>query len=64
MVTDSVMLQSPFGSARRRPRTASPKASRLAPLGKGAARAALMSAANALGLAREARLAVNEDKLT
>ena len=34
------------------------------PLAKGVARAGPMSAANALGLAFEARLAVNVDKLT
>jgi len=36
----------------------------VAPLDKGVARAGPMSAANALGLACEARLAVNVDKLT
>ena len=36
----------------------------IAPLDKGVARAGPMSAASALGLACEARLAVNPDKLT
>ena len=36
----------------------------VAPFGKGVARAGPMSEANALGLACEARLAVNVDKLT
>ncbi len=45
--------------------TASPKAPTFgAPLAKGTARAGPMSEANALGLACEARLAVNLDKLT